>query len=184
MLSTGYASLRYPDIDDVDINQSTLDLLSDIEYRNNANAARLAELKRSRGAWLQFNGSINAASSSTVLSTYTSELLDSDNYANLAVNNDRIILPKGVFLVTASTLMTCSFDMTTTQMEILFGGSVYASVSNGPYQGNALPQSLVTLYRCTTSSTALQVQVTQFNGSAAVGHLVFTDLQVARIGIL
>jgi len=184
MPSTGYAGLRYPALDDTNINQATLDLLSDIEFRNNVNVARLAELKRTRGCWVKFAGSTNLASSATVVVTYTSEVIDTDNYVNLAVSNTNITLPKGLFLITASTLMTCSTAINSSQMELLFGGSVYASHSNGVYSGgNSIPNSLSVLYRA-TGSTILTVQVTQVNGSATLGHLAVADVQVARIGIL
>lgn len=183
MLSTTYAGLRYPSLDDVDINQAAKDLLSDIEYRNAQNAARINELKRSRGCWLQSNTSVNAPSGTTVTCTFDTELLDTDNFANLGVSNTTINLVRGVWLITSSILLTCGTDMGTTQMEVLLNGATYASVANGPYQGNALPSSLTTLYRATGAAT-LTVQAAQFNGSATVGHVVFSDLQVARIGIL
>lgn len=184
MPRTPYASIRYPYLDDTNMNQAAMDLFSDIEIRNNFNAARIAELKRTRGAWVEYSGSgIAAASGATTLATYTTEMVDTDNLVNLGTNNSSIFIPKGLWFITGSVMMFCgTAEIGTAMVELWFNTSTsYASSSNGPMQGNSVPMTVEALYYA-SASTQVQMNGFQQNGSAAAGKLFGARLQVARIG--
>lgn len=184
MPRTPYAGIRYPYLDDVNMNQAAMDMFSDIEIRNSINAARVAELKRTRGAWVEYGGAgIASASGVSTLATYTTEVLDTDNLVNLGTNSSSIFLTKGLWFITGSILLFCgTADIATAMVELWFNTTTsYASSANGPMLGNSVPMTTEALYYASTT-TQLQMNGFQQNGSAAAGKVTAARLQVARIG--
>jgi len=183
MYRTPFASIRVPDIDDVDMRQALIDAFTDIQYRTERNAARVAELQRRRGAAVSAVYGTPLASGAVVTVPWGAELYDSDAYVDLAVSTTNVVVPRGLFLVTASAAFIGSGNINTAQVNI--AGSVstnIASTQSGPFGYT----SLVTLSTVGVfySAAGENVTMTVYQISGGAGIINSAEMAVAKIGIL
>lgn len=184
MPRTTYANIRYPALDDVDMNQAFLDLLSDIEYRNGTNAQRVGEVKRRRGVQVFGTfGGINLPHNVSTTCTYDTEGFDTEGCVDLAVSNTNINLTRGLWLISGGVLITNSTALRTCMVELNMGGTVIASSSNGPFSGTANPMNVTTLHRL-SATTVLQMIGYQQNAASGTGKIFTSKLSAFRVGIM
>lgn len=136
MFTTAYASLRVPTIDDLDMRQALIDLATDVQYRTERNAARLAELKRRRGVGVRAGSGASMGSGSVVTVPFTTESWDTDDYFNPA-SNTIVTLPRGLWMVYAGISMNGNGTLSWSLMTV--AGSVYGNIfanQNGTFGGS------------------------------------------------
>src|SRR4030065_550510 len=108
MFRTPYGSIRVPDVDDVNMDQALVDMATDMQYRTDRNSARLAEVMRRRGVMVEAPGTTPMASGAVVTAIWSDVLWDTDDYVDLVVSTTAIVLPRGLFLITGSALLSCA----------------------------------------------------------------------------
>lgn len=137
MYTTAYASLRVPHVDDTDMRQALIDLATDVQYRSERNAARLAELRRRRGVCVRASSGQSMGSGSVVTVQFTTESWDTDGYFNPA-SNTIVTLPRGLWMVYAGISMNGNGTLSWSLMTVT--GSVYGNIignQNGTFSALA-----------------------------------------------
>lgn len=183
MYRTPFASIRVPDVDDVDMRQSIINTFTDIQYRVERNAARVAEIQRRRGAKVSAVYGTALASGAVVTVPWGAELYDSDAYVDLAVSTTNVVVPRGLFLVTASAIFTGSGNINTSQINI--AGSVtsnIASTQGGPFGSTSL--AALSTVGLVYSAAGENITMTVYQISGGAGIISSAELTVAKIGIL
>lgn len=125
---TPNVNLRYPlYTEPVDGAQQIKNLADDINAALLATQTSLGPITSRKSA--QVTATVNQANPNTVatIMTYTSEIFDNDNMANLGVNNDRLtVQTNGLYLVQTTVLMPAAANGKR-RLELLKNGTVMAS---------------------------------------------------------
>lgn len=181
MYTTPFASLRVPEIDDVDINQGLINLATDIQFRAEANAARLAEVQRRRGVGLANTSSTALANGAVVAVPFNSETWDSDGYFNPG-SNTIVTLTRGLWRVYASAQLLGSGTLSWALMDVT--GSTYGAVF--AKQTGAFAASVSSTANLAgsgifyTAGETITMHVLQSSGGA--GSIILARMYVMRLG--
>ena len=183
MYRTSFASLRVPDLDDPNMDQALVDLATDIQYQTDRNAARVLEMRRRRGALVENTAMPAMASGAVVTAVFGDEVYDTDNYVDLVANNTRIVVTRGLWLVTGSVFALGGGDLNTLLLSI--GGSVFGNITfnqNGPFGSTSDGTSSASGLLYSTAGENVTMTVTQLSPGA--GTLISARMAVAKIGNL
>lgn len=181
MYRTQFASIRVPDVDDTNMPQALIDAGTDIQYATERNAARLDEVKRRRGAFVE-GGSQALPNSTLVAAIWTDVIYDTGTYVNLGTFPTRVTVPRGLHLVTASMIMNGGANLNTAYLEI--ASPTYGILVNtqvGPINSSA---ATLTIQGPIYSVAGEYVTVSCFQISGAVGSISLSSCKVAKIGTL
>lgn len=182
MYRTPFASLRVPDIDDVDMPQGLIDLATDIQWRAESNAARLAEVKRRRGCYVESTSQTINHSSLTALS-WVDTIYDTDGYVNIPSFPTRITVPRGVYLVTAGTQFSGTGNLNTAYLQIYT--SVWGTVSVTQTGPISTPTASLTTSGILYSPAGEYITVNCYQmSSVGAGTIFGGTAKVAKIGNL
>lgn len=103
MSSRTSLGIRYPGLDDGDIPTSLSETMTDIDALLASLSALYEDARRRDGAMVTHLGASTALPNGVITTmTYNTENYDDNGYVDLAVNNTRINLTSGVWLVMAN----------------------------------------------------------------------------------
>ena len=181
MYTTPFASLRVPDVDDTDMDQSLLNLATDIQWRLDRNLARLAELSRRRGILVNCYSSPSMGSGAVVTVPFDNVSWDTDGYFT---SSTTITLTRGLWLIAGSSSISGSGSLTWALTVVT--GSTYGNIlgkQNGPFSASVTSLSWVSgtglLYTDGEDISMYSVQ-----SSSGTGSMGITTLAAAKIGNL
>lgn len=183
MYRTPFASLRVPDIDDVNQPGALVNLAADIQYRTEANKSRVSEVKRRRGVYLNGVLSMPVPNSALTVVQWDSVNYDTDDYVNLSVSATNITVPSGVFLVTANIGVLSSAAINT--LYVIISGTTYGTIAVNQFGPAAVATSaIVSLAGLFHSPLGETVTVSCYQVSGAAGSLYSSRFTLAKIGNL
>lgn len=181
MYRTPFASLRVPSIDDTDPPQGLINLATDIQFKADVNAARLAEVRRRRGVALSSNAATALASGSLVAVPFDFEEWDTDNH--FTVGSPTIVtLPRGLWLVYASALFIGSGSLSWSLMDVTgsVSGAIFAR-QNGTFAASVTSTSELSgsgMFYTTGENLTMHL----LQSSAGAGSIVQAKFRAMRIG--
>jgi len=180
-MPTTSLGIRYPGPHDVVSATSWQNLASDVDDLLSAVEVKRAAVAKPNSARVLGSGSQTVAVTTPTTVVYTTEDWDIGGLANLGVNNDRITLTTGIWIVTGTIWYTTQTTIAHIEVDLNLNGVQFVQNRVGPFYAGAVPQIQATGIVVSGAPGDFVTMTAGWSGTGGPSTLIQTYLEAVKI---
>lgn len=180
-MPTTSLGIRYPGPHDVVDATSWQNLASDVDGLLSAIEVKRAAVAKPPSARVLGSGSQTVAVTTPTTVVYTTEEWDIGGLVNLGVNNDRITLTPGIWIITGTIFYTSQATIAHIEVDLNLNGAQFVQNRIGPFYASAVPQMQATgIVICTVAGDFVSMTA-GWSGTGGPAVLFQSYLEAVKI---